>query len=272
MELEPIVTRRDQLAMALYANRAKKATALGREARDATPLVCIDYEYLAGKFGADRPVICLLSMSLPPHIRTDVEAAARYFIDELKGTMAPDSAYYLSGYCYGGVVALEMARLLIAEGKRIGSLVLIEPPYPGARRPFRLSLMRTLLTFLRYPTTISLHLRPTIVRQLRWLMRRPSETRPPAGDDQGVPGDYGPSWVYRAAAAYSYPTYPGRFTFVFGERSRRRFFPTAGWRDVAAGGIDVRLISGGHNEVFNEDLVTFFRERQDSTDARASRK
>ena len=231
--------------MALFANRANKATARGRGAGDATPLVCIDYEYLAGKLGPDRPVICLMSMSLPPHIRSDVEAAARHFLEELGGILTHESAYYLSGYCYGSLIALEMARLLIAEGKRIGSLVLIEPPYPGGRWPHHLRLMREVLScyfgdddfVMAYPRGILNRCLSAIHRRLgSWLHL--SRERPLEATGQEA-SDGKEGWIYRAAGAYAYPPYPGRFTLLLGNRSMRRFFPTAGWRHVAAGGIDV---------------------------------
>lgn len=47
--------------------------------------------------------------------------------------------YYLIGHCWGGIVALDVAARLEAEGKNIGTLVLLEsfPPKPRAIRPGR---------------------------------------------------------------------------------------------------------------------------------------
>lgn len=48
----------------------------------------------------------------------DFGAMARTYLDELR-KMRPEGPYRLGGYCIGGIVALEMARLLREEGREI---------------------------------------------------------------------------------------------------------------------------------------------------------
>jgi thioesterase domain-containing protein len=50
---------------------------------------------------------------------------ARYYVDLLR-RFQPHGPYYLGGWCYGGIVAVEMARLLKAQGEEIRLLALLE--------------------------------------------------------------------------------------------------------------------------------------------------
>jgi thioesterase domain-containing protein len=50
---------------------------------------------------------------------------ARYYVDLLR-RFQPHGPYFLGGWCYGGVLAVEMARVLKAQGETIGLLALLE--------------------------------------------------------------------------------------------------------------------------------------------------
>ena len=45
--------------------------------------------------------------------------------------MRPESPYLLGGHCYGGILAFEIARQLVAAGQNVALLVLFETPTPG---------------------------------------------------------------------------------------------------------------------------------------------
>ena len=62
--------------------------------------------------------------------RTVPEMAAHYIL-EIKRKQ-PQGPYYLGGYSGGGVIAFEMAKQLVAQGERIGALVFLDSPAPGA--------------------------------------------------------------------------------------------------------------------------------------------
>ncbi len=73
-----------------------------------------------------------------PH--TDIGEMASFYIDAMRG-MQPRGPYYLGGYCYGGVVAYEMARQLTERGEEIGLLAIFEgyAPNPEERGAMRLN-------------------------------------------------------------------------------------------------------------------------------------
>src|SRR5262249_56015847 len=56
--------------------------------------------------------------------RDTIEAMARVHLEEVIGA-CPDGPLMLGGYCNGGLVAYETARLLTAAGRRVERLVLI---------------------------------------------------------------------------------------------------------------------------------------------------
>jgi amino acid adenylation domain-containing protein len=58
------------------------------------------------------------------------EMAAKY-IEEMK-TLQPEGPYLLGGYCFGGVVAFEMAQQLQAQGQQVGLVAIFESYRPGA--------------------------------------------------------------------------------------------------------------------------------------------
>ena len=68
-----------------------------------------------------------MNNELPPH--TSVEEMAADFVDEILDVQK-SGPYYLGGHCFGGVVALEIARILEGRGAEVPVLALLEtiPP------------------------------------------------------------------------------------------------------------------------------------------------
>jgi amino acid adenylation domain-containing protein len=71
----------------------------------------------------------------------NVEELAAYYVEEIR-RVQPHGPYRLGGFCFSGLVAYEMARLLRADGEDLGLLALIDAyPYrPSSRRRQRLEL------------------------------------------------------------------------------------------------------------------------------------
>ena len=107
---------------------------------NATPLVCIhghggnvfSMRSLARWFGPDRPVYGLQMSGLggvgrPP---LSIEAAASSHLQQLR-RIQPHGPYQLAGNCFGGWIAIEMARQLYAAGEPVGALLLIDTDLPA---------------------------------------------------------------------------------------------------------------------------------------------
>lgn len=82
---------------------------------------------LAHKLGPDQPFYVLepytfTGLLVPPTL----EAMAAAYIETLR-SVQPEGPYALGGFCGGGLIALEMAQQLRAQGQAVDLLVLIEP-------------------------------------------------------------------------------------------------------------------------------------------------
>lgn len=87
------------------------------------------YRTLAERLGPDQPLYGFEPVGLDgvaEPLETVAEMAALY-VDELR-TVQPRGPYRLVGHCFGGVLALEMARLLEARGEPIDLLAVLDPP------------------------------------------------------------------------------------------------------------------------------------------------
>ncbi len=111
-----------------------------------TPLFCIagaggvalGFRALARRLGPDQPVWAMQAHGLENRGLPDwsVRAMARRHVRTLR-TVQPTGPYRLAGHSLGAVVALEMARQLLAAGEETELLVLLDtfPPERGASPP-----------------------------------------------------------------------------------------------------------------------------------------
>ena len=63
-----------------------------------------------------------------------VSRLAQLYAAELRSAQ-PRGPYYLFGYSFGGVVAFEVARELVAQGQRVGLVIMADCPAPGYPKP-----------------------------------------------------------------------------------------------------------------------------------------
>ena len=82
--------------------------------------------------GTDQPCYGLQSLAFdqPGQAHRRVEQMAAYYIKLIRAQQ-PQGPYFLSGWCYGGIIAVEIARQLSAAGQTIAFLGLIETPAPA---------------------------------------------------------------------------------------------------------------------------------------------
>lgn len=85
------------------------------------------YRDLARHLGADQPVYGLQSQGLDGSgvFATNIEEMASCYVREIKSVQS-EGPYYLGGYCLGGIVALEMAHQLRAQGEQVALVGMIE--------------------------------------------------------------------------------------------------------------------------------------------------
>ena len=86
--------------------------------------------FLPRYLGPDQPLYGLRHQSEDgrPALYRTVEEIAAHYLEEIC-SVQPQGPYLLGGYCFGALVALEMAQRLQAQQQAIDLLVLLDPPY-----------------------------------------------------------------------------------------------------------------------------------------------
>ena len=102
------------------------------------------------------------------------DLAARYV--QIIQKLEPRGPYHLAGYCFGGVLAFEVARQLQRQGERVGALVLLDAIYSPGCKPLLLGGLRRWLYHavqlpVRGPSYVAARLRRQIARTRNRLSR-----------------------------------------------------------------------------------------------------
>jgi len=115
----------------------------------------LDYRGLAAALGDDQPVygIQTLLQEGTPLDYIDIRKAAEYYVEVIK-TVAGRGPYYVGGHSFGGIVAVETARVLAGRGEEVALLAVIDARAPGthllSRREINRFLLRTYLEKVRF--------------------------------------------------------------------------------------------------------------------------
>ena len=93
----------------------------------------LEYYSLASHLGADQPVYALQARGLDGRIpkNQSIEEMAASYLAEVR-SLQPQGPYFLGGFCFGGLLALEAAQQLSAAGDEVALVVLIQTMHAGA--------------------------------------------------------------------------------------------------------------------------------------------
>jgi len=200
---------------------------------------------LARHMAPDQPFYGVQAQGLDgaqPCLR-QVEQMAEVYLAHLR-TAQSKGPYYLGGYSFGGYVALEMARRLLAQGEEVRALVLLDT-YAGGPQ----SLLGRFLTLSTAQKVA--YLRRRARRYQKGLRKRIEFLFLPRAVKQ----------VRRACAAaehsYQLRPYSDRIIlFRAGEKGLRGLEdPGQGWQKFATGGLEVHELDGDHGNILNEPNV-----------------
>lgn len=157
---------------------------------------------------------------------TSVSDLAKTFAGELLGDVGPDG-YGLIGFCFGSVVAQEMARVLEAEGRPPTLLVMFDGPMPHAPRA---------------------RFRRRLAKKLRRELRRLGIRRGPGRVGRPRVFEVQPLRRGHKVQPSSAPT----LLFTSREHLEQVRDPVLGWQPFLAGGIDVVAFEGTHRGLLHE--------------------
>jgi amino acid adenylation domain-containing protein len=241
----------------------------------------INLNDLAQALGADQPFIGLQAQGLDgrvePHA-TIPEMAACY-VQAIRSRQ-PAGPYYLGGFCFGGVVAYEMACQLQAQGEQVALLALFDAYAPARVRHGRLvgRLQRTVTFFKNLPfwwrdfLELDEGERRVVVKRrftrigkatLRLLGRQAQMTpRDLIGDHAHV--EEAPAHVQRlmelhmlALLNYAPPEYAGRVTLFRTQRIPLFTYvsPDTGWGSIVHQGVEIVITPGAHQNILRPPYV-----------------
>lgn len=218
---------------------------------------------MAEFFDVDQPFYALQSPSGEDLQATagGIERMAGRYADELK-KLRPEAPYLIGGYCFGALVALEMARILARRGDKVAFLALIDSyapggPTPSAQGTVRGALYRSLDQARRVRPLLAYlsHLPPAqrrrhLVGLLRSLVDEwsslASRSWSPGAGSYSLPGrENDKDWRYHPAP-YEGPAVLFRPTR---EPVGFRRDPAMGWRSFIAGGLEIENVRGYHRSL-----------------------
>jgi thioesterase domain-containing protein/acyl carrier protein len=93
----------------------------------------LEYYPLANHLDKDQPVYALQARGLDGNIpkNESLEQIASAYLKEIR-TLQSEGPYFLGGFCFGGLVALEAAQQLQDAGQKVALVIMIQTTHPGA--------------------------------------------------------------------------------------------------------------------------------------------
>jgi aspartate racemase len=196
----------------------------------------------------DRPFLCFQAQGIDGTLPVldRVEAMASLYLDHLRKAQ-PEGPYYLGGYSFGGLVALEMARRLADAGQEVALLALVDTYFVSQQGNSSLVGKFLLLSFEQKLA----YAKKRATRYGRGLKRRI--------DAFSLPGSVK---AVREACAVAERNYrPAEFSvpmtlFRASEKALRGLDGAAnGWQKYALGGLEIQEVDGDHGNILNEPKV-----------------
>jgi amino acid adenylation domain-containing protein len=252
---------------------------------------------LSRYLGPNQPFYALDHQSQDgrPATYTDVESIAAYYLREIR-KVQPNGPYFVGGYSFGGVVALELAQQLTRKGDPVGLLALLDPPslvdrdsspsHRGgyANEPTTKRQRHSMSQHAQHLATLTVqeqlaYIRPRVTQRAASLFRteaaKKSAQRLVISASLGL-GRRLPVFVrsryildtYASALPRYVPRpYQGRAILFRGEG--RDYRHEADWEQLLEGDLEVHVVNGSHTEIRERPQVRVWADKLRGALARA---
>jgi amino acid adenylation domain-containing protein len=200
---------------------------------------------LASHLDRDQPFYAIESEGLDgaPLRRPTVEKMASHYISEMR-RIQPYGPYYLGGYCFGGVVAFEMAQQLLAQGEQVALVAQFSTPlqFNGIEKPVPQPAQGRVRRLFLQPISV-IKTRLFVLIRISWGLQFAIRTRVATTAyrllftlglrvPQRMRNMYVVRMLGRAEQDYAPVPYPGRLTLFYG-RNPHHTVPNMGWSGLA---------------------------------------
>jgi amino acid adenylation domain-containing protein len=216
----------------------------GYQSADDTLLVL---SRLIPQLGRDQPVFGFRPRWIEGGAEyTSVEEMARECLAELRAVQ-PKGPYLLGGHCLGGIAALEIARLLKAEGEEVRLVFLVdtERPTPSRRAAFKLHYLRLWPKNIAAVLADIFHASGAVrLQKIRRVIRRKIE----------------PDQFYKSKVRYSRmllnhspAPYAGRIAVIVNQE-QAQYDKDLGWSGFPECDLEIYSAPGSHGTMFTEHV------------------
>jgi thioesterase domain-containing protein len=227
----------------------------------------LPYALLARYLGDGRPVYALQAADIKDEDR--FEDLARKYLPEIR-EVQPAGPYHLGGYCTGGIVALELAHQLTAEGQEVGAIVQMDPLFFSGGMRWVLLYLRNVVRWRRFLKWVHESAVGRALKRIGFYRRPPWEVR--FRDGTWVLADPDADTAHRIEAhirmrrRYELRPWPGRVhMYLSGAMITRRHSPVPMWKELALGGLEVAEVPGRHTSMLAEPHVGTLAEKMRQT-------
>lgn len=245
------------------------------------------YQRLARHLGGGQPIVTIAPPAgrQPGDLPATAEEWASFCVRRLEEASV-EPPYILLGWSFGGVVALEVARRLLADGCDIPRVVLIDTWLPGRHPRERRSFPHRMLAHLVHMLDLDTAARRAYVRErlagrraelAGWVSRwraRPAAPAPrtdPYGAAHVVTSRGDKMTLLMRAVWVAYLKYRAHpltvATSLFRSASTRakKGDNALGWTGTLLGDFEIVEVPGNHFSIFDEPNVATLAERIDRT-------
>ncbi|MCP4654590.1 MAG: amino acid adenylation domain-containing protein, partial [bacterium] len=232
----------------------------------------LSYRDLSRHLGAEQPFYALQVPELEDGSSlTTIEEMAHHYAGAVR-ELRPQGPYRLGGWSMGGLVAFEMARQLVEQGREVERLVLIDTRAPAVAqgRIAEIDDVALALVFARdlggisgaslplSPAELETFTSADEVLSYLWEKLREARIMPPGFDLSQVDRLFAMFRINdRAMRRYVASPYPGRLVLLKADEflGQEPPPPDLGWGELAVGGLEIREVAGDHYSILREPDV-----------------
>ncbi len=224
----------------------------------------LHYGRLASRMERDRPLVAVQSPARQP-FGTTVEDLATHHVTAIR-RVQEHGPYLLGGYCFGALVAFEMAQQLHALGETVPLLILLDPDLPGGEAPQNATRVDLISKIRRHVGSLrsaelrhwAPYLRTHGQRVLRRVVRRtrhrvlsviyPALQRP-------ITTSVVDDWAQRACRMYRPKPYVGAALVIGHVDGTGAVKHYESWQGILCGEYELRYIEAPERSMFQEPYV-----------------